>query len=209
MFILVDDEDRENEGDLVIPAQMATPDAINFMATLRPRADLPGADQGARRPARARPDEPPQRHAPRNRLHRLDRGARRRHHRHFRRRPRAHRLGRDRRVQGPASDIVTPGHVFPLVARDGGVLVRAGPYRGGGRRRAARRAQSLGRDLRDHERGRHDGAAGRPRRLRAVPQSQDRHDPRPDRLSPPPRPSGREARRGALRPATGAATGPR
>ena len=33
MFILVDDEERENEGDLVIPAQMATPDAINFMAT--------------------------------------------------------------------------------------------------------------------------------------------------------------------------------
>ena len=33
MYILVDDEDRENEGDLIIPAQMATPDAINFMAT--------------------------------------------------------------------------------------------------------------------------------------------------------------------------------
>src|SRR6056300_1227447 len=33
MFVLVDNEDRENEGDLVIPAQMATPDAINFMAT--------------------------------------------------------------------------------------------------------------------------------------------------------------------------------
>ena len=32
MFILVDDEDRENEGDLIVPAQMATPDAINFMA---------------------------------------------------------------------------------------------------------------------------------------------------------------------------------
>ena len=32
MYILVDDEDRENEGDLVIPAQMATPDAVNFMA---------------------------------------------------------------------------------------------------------------------------------------------------------------------------------
>ncbi|MBV8538891.1 MAG: 3,4-dihydroxy-2-butanone-4-phosphate synthase, partial [Alphaproteobacteria bacterium] len=32
MFILVDDEDRENEGDLVIPAQMATPESINFMA---------------------------------------------------------------------------------------------------------------------------------------------------------------------------------
>ena len=33
MFILIDHEERENEGDLVIPAQMATPDAINFMAT--------------------------------------------------------------------------------------------------------------------------------------------------------------------------------
>ena len=33
IFILVDDEDRENEGDLIIPAQMATPEAINFMAT--------------------------------------------------------------------------------------------------------------------------------------------------------------------------------
>ena len=32
MFILVDDESRENEGDLVIPASMATPEAINFMA---------------------------------------------------------------------------------------------------------------------------------------------------------------------------------
>ena len=32
MFILIDDEDRENEGDLVIPAEMATPDAVNFMA---------------------------------------------------------------------------------------------------------------------------------------------------------------------------------
>ncbi|MDP6833305.1 MAG: 3,4-dihydroxy-2-butanone-4-phosphate synthase, partial [Alphaproteobacteria bacterium] len=32
MFILVDDEGRENEGDLIIPAAMATPEAINFMA---------------------------------------------------------------------------------------------------------------------------------------------------------------------------------
>ena len=32
MFILVDDEDRENEGDLVVPAQFATPEAVNFMA---------------------------------------------------------------------------------------------------------------------------------------------------------------------------------
>ena len=36
MFILVDDEERENEGDLVIPAQMATPDAINFSSVSLP-----------------------------------------------------------------------------------------------------------------------------------------------------------------------------
>ena len=47
MVVLVDAEDRENEGDLVIPAQMATPDAINFMAA-RPRPDLPDADRRAR-----------------------------------------------------------------------------------------------------------------------------------------------------------------
>ncbi len=46
MFILVDDEDRENEGDLVIPAQMATPDAINFMATHGRGLDLPRPDAG-------------------------------------------------------------------------------------------------------------------------------------------------------------------
>src|SRR5271156_45638 len=33
MIILVDDEDRENEGDLVLPAELVTPDAVNFMAT--------------------------------------------------------------------------------------------------------------------------------------------------------------------------------
>src|SRR5580698_8260616 len=32
IFILVDDEDRENEGDLIVPAQFATPDVVNFMA---------------------------------------------------------------------------------------------------------------------------------------------------------------------------------
>ena len=49
MVVLVDAEERENEGDLVIPAQMATPDAINFMAKHGRGLDLPGADAGARR----------------------------------------------------------------------------------------------------------------------------------------------------------------
>ncbi len=41
MVILVDDEDRENEGDLCMAAEFVTPEAINFMATIRPGADLP------------------------------------------------------------------------------------------------------------------------------------------------------------------------
>src|SRR5918994_745032 len=59
MFILVDDDDRENEGDLVIPAQMATPDAINFMARhgrgliclalTKDRVEAPGLQPMARR----------------------------------------------------------------------------------------------------------------------------------------------------------------
>ncbi len=84
MFILVDDEDRENEGDLVIPAQFATPDAINFMARhargliclalTQQRVEQLGLPLMSRQ----------QRHAPPDRLHRLDRGARGRHHRHLR-----------------------------------------------------------------------------------------------------------------------------
>jgi 3,4-dihydroxy 2-butanone 4-phosphate synthase / GTP cyclohydrolase II len=64
MTILVDDEDRENEGDLIIPAQMATPDAINFMArygrgliclTLtKARVDQLGLAPTARAPSRRR-----------------------------------------------------------------------------------------------------------------------------------------------------------
>ena len=47
MVILVDAEDRENEGDLVIPAQMATPDADQLHGQAWPRSHLPGADAGA------------------------------------------------------------------------------------------------------------------------------------------------------------------
>ena len=46
MVIVCDDEDRENEGDLTIAAEFATPEAINFMATRGARADLPGAHAG-------------------------------------------------------------------------------------------------------------------------------------------------------------------
>ena len=151
MFILVDDEDRENEGDLVIPAQFATPEAINFMAKHGARADLPGADRRARREL-GLPPMPQQNTA-------------RRHETAFTVSIEAREgvttgisaADRARTVAvaiDPATgraDIVTPGHVFPAV---GAGRRRAGarrPYRGGGRYRAAGRAHPGGRDLRDHE----------------------------------------------------------
>ena len=57
MIVVVDDEDRENEGDLTLAAEFCTPEAINFMAKIRPRADLPDADGGARGCAAAPTDD--------------------------------------------------------------------------------------------------------------------------------------------------------
>ncbi|MBM3627155.1 MAG: 3,4-dihydroxy-2-butanone-4-phosphate synthase [Alphaproteobacteria bacterium] len=125
MVILVDDEDRENEGDLYVPAQMATPEAVNFMARYgrglvclamtRQRCESLGLEPMSR-----------------------DNGTR--YHTAFTVSIEAREgvttgisaADRARTIQvaiDPArgrGDIVTPGHVFPLVARDGGVLERTG-----------------------------------------------------------------------------------
>jgi 3,4-dihydroxy 2-butanone 4-phosphate synthase/GTP cyclohydrolase II len=125
MFILVDDEDRENEGDLVIPAQMATPDAINFMAThgrgliclamTKERVDQLGLDLMSRnngtRHETAFTVSIEAREGVTTGISAADRA-----------RTVAVAIDGSR---GKA-DIVTPGHVFPLVARPGGVLIRAG-----------------------------------------------------------------------------------
>ena len=84
MFILVDHEDRENEGDLVIPAQMCTPDAVNFMATHGRGLICLTLHRRAARRARAAADGAVELLAARDRLHRLDRGARGRDDRHLR-----------------------------------------------------------------------------------------------------------------------------
>ncbi|MDQ8756961.1 3,4-dihydroxy-2-butanone-4-phosphate synthase [Sphingosinicella sp. LHD-64] len=125
MFILVDDEDRENEGDLVIPAQMATPDAINFMARhgrgliclslTRERVDQLGLPLMSRtngtRHETAFTVSIEARDGVTTGISAADRA-------------RTVAVAIDA-GKGP-EHIVTPGHVFPLVARDGGVLVRAG-----------------------------------------------------------------------------------
>ena len=125
MFVLVDDEDRENEGDLVIPAQMATPDAINFMAKYgrgliclaltRERIDqlglpLMSASNGTRHQT-AFTTSIEARHGVTTGISAADRA-------------RTVAVAID--AAKGADEIVTPGHVFPLVARDGGVLVRTG-----------------------------------------------------------------------------------
>jgi 3,4-dihydroxy 2-butanone 4-phosphate synthase/GTP cyclohydrolase II len=125
MFVLVDDEDRENEGDLVIPAQMATPDAINFMAThgrgliclamTKERVNALGL-QPMSRTNRSRMETAfttsiEAREGVTTGISAADRA-------------RTVSVAIDA-AKGP-DDIVSPGHVFPLVARKGGVLVRAG-----------------------------------------------------------------------------------
>jgi 3,4-dihydroxy 2-butanone 4-phosphate synthase / GTP cyclohydrolase II len=125
MFILVDDEDRENEGDLVIPAQFATPDAVNFMirharglvclALTRQRVDqlglsLMSATNGTRHQTAFTVS-----------IEAHD-GVTTGISAH----DRAHTIAVATNPECGRGDIVTPGHVFPLVAREGGTLVRAG-----------------------------------------------------------------------------------
>jgi 3,4-dihydroxy 2-butanone 4-phosphate synthase/GTP cyclohydrolase II len=125
LFILIDDEDRENEGDLVIPAEKATPEAVNFMARYgrgliclaltRERIERLGLPlmprQNATRHQTAFTVSIEAREGVTTGISAHDRA---------------------RTIQAaidPAKgrdDIVTPGHIFPLVAREGGVLVRAG-----------------------------------------------------------------------------------
>ena len=75
MVILVDEEDRENEGDLVLAADHVSAEAINFMAKHGARPDLPDADRERCEHLQLPPMATPQWHRARHRLHRVDRGA--------------------------------------------------------------------------------------------------------------------------------------
>src|ERR1044072_6591502 len=126
MFILVDDEDRENEGDPIVPAQVAPPDAINViakhgrglicLALTRERvyqlALAPMSRTNGTRLETAFTTSIEAREGVTTGISAADRA-------------RTVSVAIDA-AKGP-EHIVSPGHVFPLVARDGGVLVRAGP----------------------------------------------------------------------------------
>ena len=124
MVVLVDAEERENEGDLVIPAQMATPDAINFMArhgrgliclTLTQTRATELRLESQARPGAGRATAFTQsieaREGITTGISAFDR---------------SRTISTAIDPTKGAGDIVSPGHVFPLIAREGGVLVRAG-----------------------------------------------------------------------------------
>ena len=125
LFILVDDEDRENEGDLCIVAEYATPDAINFMAKYgrgliclaltRQRTETLGLAMMERRNE--------SRHET---AFTVSIEAREGVTTGISAADRAHTIQTAINPQCGERDITTPGHIFPLVARDGGTLVRAG-----------------------------------------------------------------------------------
>jgi 3,4-dihydroxy 2-butanone 4-phosphate synthase/GTP cyclohydrolase II len=125
MFILVDDEDRENEGDLVVPAQFATPDAINFMARhargliclalTQHRVEKLGlplmSQQNGTRHQTAFTVSIEAREGVTTGISAADR---------------AKTIAVAINPESTRDNITTPGHVFPLLAREGGTLVRAG-----------------------------------------------------------------------------------
>ena len=125
MVVLVDAEDRENEGDLVIAGQMATPAAVNFMAKhgrgliclalTQARASALGLEMMVRN------------NASRNRTAFTQSiEAREGIATGISAHDRARTIATAIDPTKGAADIVSPGHVFPLIAREGGVLIRAG-----------------------------------------------------------------------------------
>ncbi len=125
MIILVDAEDRENEGDLVVPAQFATPEAINFMA--RYGRGLICLSLTEARANHLELEYMTRKNEARNRTaFTVSIEAREGIETGISAADRAHTIRTAIDQTKGAHDIVSPGHVFPLVAREGGVLVRTG-----------------------------------------------------------------------------------
>jgi 3,4-dihydroxy 2-butanone 4-phosphate synthase/GTP cyclohydrolase II len=125
IFILVDDEDRENEGDLIIPAQMATPDAINFMAKYG-RGLICLALTGERVEELGLGLMSPNNQTRHQTAFTVSIEAKEGVTTGISAADRARTISVAIDPTKGRNDLGTPGHVFPLVAREGGVLVRAG-----------------------------------------------------------------------------------
>ena len=190
MVVVCDDENRENEGDLTMAAQFATPEAINFMAKhgrgliclslTGERCDELGLDLMAAK-----------NESPFNTAFTVSvEAARGRDDRDLGGRPRPHDPGRDR----PALEPRRPRPAGPRLPAEGQGRRRARARRpdgGGGRPRAAGGPDPGRRDLRDHERGRDDGPRAGPGAVLRAARPEDDHRRRPDRLPAADRAAGR------------------
>ena len=131
MVILVDDEDRENEGDLCMAAEFATPEAINFMATHgRGLICVTLTEEQIERLSLPMMTAPGRGGPPLGTAFTVSIEARQGVTTDISAADRAHTIRVAAKPDCKPEDLVTPGHVFPLKARPGGVLVRTGQTEG-------------------------------------------------------------------------------
>jgi 3,4-dihydroxy 2-butanone 4-phosphate synthase/GTP cyclohydrolase II len=131
MVILVDDEDRENEGDLVVAAELVTPEAINFMAKYgRGLICLALDEEQVERLHLPMMSAPGRGGPPLGTAFTVSIEARTGVTTGISAADRARTIQVATALDAKPSDLVTPGHVFPLKARRGGVLVRTGQTEG-------------------------------------------------------------------------------
>jgi 3,4-dihydroxy 2-butanone 4-phosphate synthase / GTP cyclohydrolase II len=131
IVILVDDEDRENEGDLVLAADLVTPEAINFMARHgRGLICLSLTEERVATLGLAMMTSAADNRSPRHTAFTVSIDARRGTTTGISARERSETIRVAVARDATSDDVVTPGHVFPLRARRGGVLVRSGHTEG-------------------------------------------------------------------------------
>jgi 3,4-dihydroxy 2-butanone 4-phosphate synthase/GTP cyclohydrolase II len=129
MVIVVDDEDRENEGDLTMAADMVTPEAINFMAR-HGRGLICLAMTEEKIDELRLPMMTSDNRSPRGTAFTVSVDARQGITTGISARERAHTVLSAVKDDARPDDLVTPGHIFPLRGRRGGVLVRSGHTEG-------------------------------------------------------------------------------
>ena len=125
IFILVDDESRENEGDLVIPASKVSPQSINFMAKYGRGLICLALDQNQVNKLNLSLMSPTNNSRTQTAFT-VSIEAKRGVTTGISAHDRAHTIKTAIKKNARSNDIVSPGHVFPLVSKNGGVLVRAG-----------------------------------------------------------------------------------
>ncbi|MGB7291059.1 MAG: bifunctional 3,4-dihydroxy-2-butanone-4-phosphate synthase/GTP cyclohydrolase II [Thermodesulfobacteriota bacterium] len=130
MVILVDDEDRENEGDLVIAAEFATPEVVNFMAKHGRGLICLAITQEKADSLSLQPIKPENSSVPQYTAFTIPIDARKEITTGISAYDRSSTIQLAISDHAKPEDFVRPGHVFPLISRRGGVLVRAGHTEG-------------------------------------------------------------------------------